>query len=191
MIVFDASGSMSGRIKGETKMAIARRVVRELVTALPANTRLGLVAYGHRKANDCQDIELLIAPGALDKDKFVKAVDALEPRGMTPLSAALEFAAQALTYRESKASIVLVSDGLETCGKDPCATARALKAAGADLTAHVVAFDLSAKEARGIECIASETGGRFLQANDAASLKDALEMAVAEATVAAAPTPTA
>ena len=181
---------MSGRIKGETKMAIARRVVRELVTALPVNTRLGLVAYGHRKANDCQDIELLIAPDALDKDKFVKAVDALEPRGMTPLSAALEFAAQALKYRESKASIVLVSDGLETCGKDPCATARALKAAGADLTAHVVAFDLSAKEARAIECIASETGGRFLQANDAASLKDALEMAVAEATVAAAPAPT-
>lgn len=66
LIVFDASGSMSSRIKGETKMAIARRVVRELVTALPANTRLGLVAYGHRKANDCQDIELLIAPDVLD-----------------------------------------------------------------------------------------------------------------------------
>ncbi len=181
---------MSGRIKGETKMEIARRVVRELITALPANTQLGLVAYGHRKAGDCQDIELLIAPGTLDKERFVKAVEALEPRGMTPLSAALEFAAQALKYRESKASIVLVSDGLETCNKDPCATARALKAAGADLTAHVVAFDLSAKEARAIECIASETGGRFLQANDAASLKDALEMVVAEATVPAAPTPT-
>jgi len=54
---------------------------------------------------------------------------------------------------------------------------------------HAVAFDLSAREAKAIECIARETGGRFLQANDAASLKDALELAVVETVVAAAPRP--
>ncbi len=64
IIVLDASGSMNERIRGETKMAIAHRAVRELIESLPATTRIGLVAYSHR-SNRCDDIELLIPPGPL------------------------------------------------------------------------------------------------------------------------------
>ena len=93
LIVLDASGSMAERIKGETKMEIAKRAVRELVASLPDGARLGLVVYGHRKPTDCDDIELLIPPAKLDRAAFVAAVDAIKPKGRTPLSAALEFAA--------------------------------------------------------------------------------------------------
>jgi Ca-activated chloride channel family protein len=189
IIVLDASGSMRERIKGETKMDIAKRAVRELVESLPAETNLGLVVYSHRKANDCADIELMIPPAKVDKQAFIRAVTAIQPKGMTPLSAAVEFAANTLGYTRQRANIILISDGLETCGKDPCATAARLKAAGAGLTVHVVGFDLTAKEAKAIACIANTTGGRFLQANDAVSLKDALHVAVAEAAVAAAAKP--
>jgi Ca-activated chloride channel family protein len=191
LIVLDASGSMTERIKGETKIDIAKRAVRELVASLPDDARLGLVVYGHRKPDDCNDIELLIPPLRLDRVAFVAAVNAVKPKGRTPLSAALEFAARSLDYTKQASNVILVSDGLETCNQDPCATAARLKAAGVNFIVHAVAFDLSARDAKKFACIASATGGRFLQANDAATLKDALYVAVTEASVAtpAKPTP--
>src|SRR5690606_31403545 len=76
--------------------------------------------------------------------------------------------------------VILVSDGIETCVADPCAIARKLEETGVDFTAHVVGFDLKAEELRQIACIAQETGGRFLPAQDAASLGDALSLAISE-----------
>lgn len=191
IIVLDASGSMRERIKGETKMDIAKRAVRELVESLPDAGQLGLVVYSHRKPNDCDDIELLIPPGKLAKATFVAAVEAVKPNGRTPLSAAVQFAAAALDFKNQPANVILISDGLETCGQDPCATVARLVAAAKKLTVHAVAFDLSAKEGKSFECLAAASGGRFLQANDASSLKDALYVVIAETVATAAPTPPA
>lgn len=191
LIVLDASGSMRERIKGESKMDIAKRAVRELVEGLPAAAQLGLVVYSHRSAGDCKDIELLIPPGPLDRAAFITAVEQIKPRGMTPISAALEFAASALDHPARPGCIILVSDGEETCGKDPCTTAARLTGTGVEMIVHTVAFDMSARQAKSIACIARTTGGRFLQAQDAASLKDALAVAVAESVIPPAPPPAA
>ncbi len=169
---------MRGRIKGESKIEIAKHVVHELVDGLPDSTRLALVVYGHRRTTGCNDIELLIPPGPLDRTAFLQAVDSIKPRGMTPIANALDFAARALLQAGTAGNIVLVTDGLETCDKNPCTVARRLKSEGIVLAVHAVAFDLSAKEAKSLACIASETGGRLLVASDAASLQDALEIAV-------------
>jgi Ca-activated chloride channel family protein len=180
LIVLDASGSMRERIGGETKMALAQRAVHELVDRLPPTAVLGLVAYSHRR-NECDDIELLVPPKPLDRTALLQAVDGLKPKGPTPLAASLRFAAEAVGVREHRATIVLVSDGLETCGGDPCLTAADLASVGPGLTIHAVGFALDAHQARKFACIATATSGRFLQANDAASLSDALGLAVAEA----------
>ena len=191
LIILDASSSMTERIKGqtETKMDIAKRAVRELVEGLPDHARVGLVVYGHREQNNCDDIELLIPAGKLDRTAFISAVNAIRPKGRTPLAASLEFAAKALDTTHKPAAIILVSDGVDTCNGDPCATAARLKASAVGLVIHTVAFNLSAREAQKIACIAAATGGRSLEANDAASLKDALNVAVVEASKPAAPAP--
>ena len=59
VIVFDASGSMWGQIKGKTKIKIAREVMGTLVKDWNEDIELGLMAYGHRKKGDCNDIEML------------------------------------------------------------------------------------------------------------------------------------
>lgn len=173
---------MWGQIKGKPKIEIAREVVRDLVRDLPSDTELGLMAYGHRRKGDCEDIELLIPVGKVDKQAFVKTVDAIMPKGMTPITAALELAAEGLGYKENKATVILVSDGLETCNADPCAAAKNLEQLGVDFTAHVIAFDLTPEETEKLRCIAEATGGKFFPASDAASLKDALTLAVGAAT---------
>ena len=64
LIVLDASGSMAAMAGAQTRMTIARGVVTQLVQNWNPALPLGLMAYGHRRKNDCSDIELLAPPGA-------------------------------------------------------------------------------------------------------------------------------
>ena len=90
-------------------------------------------------------------------------------------------AAEALRYTEERATVILVSDGIETCNPDPCAAARALEQAGIDFTAHVIGFDVTDPEALAqMQCLAGETGGQFLTAANADQLGNALSRVVEE-----------
>lgn len=188
MLVLDASGSMWGQIDGVAKIQIARETVAGLFSGLDQEMDLGLMAYGHREEGNCQDIETLIPVGQGSPEAIVGAVNGIKPLGKTPLSDSVRQAAQQLGYTESKATVILVSDGLENCNADPCAVAAELEAAGVDFTAHVVGFDLSEEEQQALSCMAENTGGRFLAASDAASLSAALSQVV-QTTQEAAPTP--
>lgn len=174
IIVYDASGSMWGQIDGVSKIEIARDVMAEIIEGWSDKTNLGLVVYGHSSEGDCQDIETLIAPSPLDKTDFINTINGIRPKGKTPISAAIQHAADALSYRDNPASIVLISDGLETCQADPCAVAAELAQQGVSFTAHVIGFDLEDEAHEHLACIAQNTGGIFVPAQNANELKSAL-----------------
>lgn len=173
LLILDASGSMWGQIDGVNKIVIAKDVLEELVLGLPEEQRLGLVVYGHRRKGDCKDIQTLADVGA-NREDVIKQLRAVSPRGKTPLTASVEHAAKHLNYRKKAATVVLVSDGLETCDADPCALARLLEENGLDFTVHVVGFDVTTEEREGLQCIADETGGSLLTADNAEQLTEAL-----------------
>ncbi len=173
ILILDASGSMWGQIEGVNKIVIAKDVVEGLIRSLPEQQRLGFVAYGHRRKGDCEDIETLADVG-VEREKVIDALRALSPRGKTPLSKSVEHAATQLNYTRQAATVILVSDGLETCDADPCALARTLEANGLDFTVHVVGFDVTEQERKGLSCIAQETGGSFFAADNADELTQAL-----------------
>ncbi|NCO86245.1 MAG: VWA domain-containing protein [Rhodobacterales bacterium] len=180
ILVLDASGSMWGQIDGVNKIVIAREVIAGLLADFPADQNLGLTVYGHRTRGECTDIETIIAPGLDNRDAIAAAVNAINPRGMTPMTDSVIAAAEALRFTEQKATVILVSDGIETCNPDPCAAARVLEEAGIDFTAHVVGFDVTEAEAlRQMQCLADETGGLFLTASNADELTSALEQVAA------------
>ena len=141
MLVLDASGSMWGQIGGKTKIAIAREAVDSMLDGWNGGD-LGLIAYGHRRKGDCADIEVLQAIGPDTAAGIRKQVNALNPKGMTPITASVRMAAEQLRFTEQKATVILVSDGEETCSADPCALGKELEAMGVDFTAHVVGFDI-------------------------------------------------
>lgn len=174
VIVYDASGSMWGQIEGVSKIEIAREVMADLVNGWPDGANLGLVTYGHRSEGDCTDIETLIAPAPVDRSSFIRTVNAIQPKGKTPLSAAVQHAASALSWRDNPATVVLISDGVETCQADPCALAEQLSRQGVNFTTHVVGFDLADDAHDQLACIAENTGGVFVSAQNATELKDAL-----------------
>lgn len=173
MVVMDSSGSMWGQIDGHSKHDIARKVMRDIVNSNPELGAAGLIAYGHRRKGDCNDIELLRKPGA--SVPLADVVDKLVPAGKTPLTAAVETAAETLDIEEKPAIVILVTDGIETCDADPCAAAAALEARGIDFTVYVVGLGLSIDEGRQVACLAEETGGQYIKASNADELSEALE----------------
>ncbi|MDX1786376.1 MAG: VWA domain-containing protein [Roseovarius sp.] len=190
MVVFDGSNSMWGQIDGVAKIEIARDVMENLLGEWTTTRRVGLMAYGHRRRGDCTDIETLIAPATGTAADILAQINRITPTGKTPLTDAVEMAAKQLSYTDRPATVVLISDGLESCERDPCALARALKQGGVGFTAHVVGFGLgNAEDTASLACIAEETGGTYIQANNASELGAALS--TLGETVAEAPEPVA
>jgi Ca-activated chloride channel family protein len=177
VMVLDASNSMWGRIDGEPKIAVARRVIGDLIDDWDSATHLGLVAYGHRREGDCTDIETVVPVGEVDPPAFARRVEGLMPRGRTPLTAAVRRAAELLRYADRPATVILLSDGIETCNADPCALAEELERGGVAFTAHVVGFDVTdPNDQAQLSCLADNTGGQFLTADSADELAEALRV---------------
>jgi Ca-activated chloride channel family protein len=182
ILVLDASGSMWGQIDGVAKITIAQQVITDLLNTLPEDQNLGLTVYGARARGDCSDIQTVVAPGPGTRDAIAAAVAGIRPLGKTPMTDAVIAAAEALRYTEDSATVILVSDGVETCNPDPCAAAKLLEEAGINFTAHVIGFDVGSDPdaLAQMQCIAAETGGQFLTAANASELTAALESVVAE-----------
>jgi hypothetical protein len=174
---------MWGQIDGRPKLEIARETVAEVLGTIPANQEIGLLAYGHRERGNCADIELMVPPGPGTGAEIAGRVNEMRFQGKTPLTEAVRQAADALRSTEQAATVVLVTDGLETCDADPCALARELEQSGLAFTAHVIGFGLTEEEGAQVSCLADETGGMYLQAADASALADALTQTVAAAVV--------
>lgn len=178
MVVLDASGSMWGQIDGKPKLQIARETLREVLKDMPSEVELGLMAYGHREKGNCGDIELIVPPAKGTAGLISDKVDKLKFIGKTPLSEAVKRAAEVVRYTEDKATVVLVTDGIETCGVDVCAMGKQLEEQGVDFTAHVVGFGLSRAQGKQVACLAENTGGTYFSASDAFELVTALNETV-------------
>lgn len=180
VIVMDGSGSMWGQAGGRTKIELAREALSQVLSEATSDMQIGLLAYGHRVRGQCSDIEQLVPVGPADTTvpAILDAARRITPRGMTPLTDSVLQAAQSLQYSEQAATVILLTDGVETCEGDPCALGRMLAQQGIDFTAHVVGFDMTDAEQRTVACLAEETGGLFLAANDAEDLARALRQTI-------------
>jgi len=190
MIVFDGSGSMSEmgfNNLDEPRIFEARKAVRRAMPPIAKRRRLGLIVYGPSDGDACSSVDLRFPPVRDAAPAIIDAVETLEPTGETPLTAAVQAAADVLGYRENPGIVVLVTDGKETCGGEPCALAAEL-AKGADLTVHVIGFRVRGehfnwdKKGRNdytdatsvARCLADQTGGKYVPAETVDDLVAAL-----------------
>ena len=175
MIILDASGSMYGHINGKAKIEIAKEVIHKIVPAISPEVKIGLSAYGHQKKGDCSDIEVLLRPGEASRDELLSRMDGITPKGMTPISQSIKMVTDLIKGNEEETTIILVSDGKETCAADPCGTVKALKDSGVKFVLDVIGFDVSTEERDQLMCIAKAGGGKYYAASDADSLLAALK----------------
>ena len=179
-IVLDVSGSMRSSLGSQVKIDAAKSAIRQTVAGLPDGSVVALRYYGHRVAQErkdesCRDTELVVPFQPLDKARFLGALDRAVPRGQTPIAYSLQQAAQDFgAPSDEERAMILVSDGIETCGGDPLATVRDLSAKGFKVKVHTIGFDVDAAARAQLEAISGATGGEYFDARSASALADTL-----------------
>lgn len=183
MLIFDASGSMWGQVNKKAKITIAKEAMDLIVNDLPDNINIGLVAYGHRRKGDCDDVETLVPLGPLDAKSFLAKVNSLSPKGKTPMVRSIRQTADAIKHLEDETTILLVSDGEETCDPEPCNFVAELNKLGIKFRLHVVGFDVGGETEEQLKCMAKAGNGEYFPAKDAGKLKDALDTVIEKTVV--------
>src|SRR5260221_5415963 len=165
IVILDASGSMTEKIEGNrSKIDIAKQVVGERIRNLDSHVDVSFMVYGHRIKGDCDDIELMVPPEVSDHEMILKRLAQIQPKGRTPICRSVEKAAEALRYTEDKASVVIVTDGEETCGGDPCSLRKKLRDTGVDFRNHIIRLGVAKREGARLGCLAYESRPMLLVA---------------------------
>jgi hypothetical protein len=186
-LILDSSGSMAEPTNtGEPRIDAAKRVLNEVVDAIPEDRpelNVGFRVFGHEgdntqagRAVSCQSSELTVPMEGVDRAALREQVDNYSPVGWTPIGLSLERAGGDFpdAAEDVVNAIILVTDGLETCDRDPCSIATSLNASAASVTAYVVGLGLNEEELRITSCIAENTGGQIVGAQNAEELSAAL-----------------
>merc|ERR1712194_924941 len=124
---------MRANWEGKTRMQIAKGALAKIVDSLKVNKNLelGLRVYGHqfdRKHQNCQDSRLEVAFGENSHYEIINKLKTIVPKGVTPISISLEKAANDFPLDPSYRNvIIIITDGLESCGGDPCLVSKALQ----------------------------------------------------------------
>jgi Ca-activated chloride channel homolog len=163
-----------------------RNALAKVLPIVTRHRRVGLVTYGPTRTpglfNQCDNIELDLPPTPNAAAQIMASVESLVPAGGTPLTRAVEQAAEMLDFKSEPGVIVLLTDGEDTCGGSPCEVGKQLHAAAAQLTIHVIGLRVKGLSWTGesniveTQCLAEQNGGLYLTPETTDDLIDALEM---------------
>lgn len=181
LIIFDCSNSMFGIWESDSKFNIAKRLVGQMVDSLSRerNVQLALRCYGHQKPyppQDCDDTKLEV-PFSRDNGWQIKAkLNKLKPSGTTPIALSLEACAKDFPDRSSRNIVLLITDGKEECGGDPCAISAALQSKGIVLRPFIVGVGKMDEEiTSSFNCI-----GNYYDASSESSFKQVLKVIITQ-----------
>ncbi|MEM9059178.1 MAG: vWA domain-containing protein [Pseudomonadota bacterium] len=192
LLVFDGSGSMSENgfnQLDEPRILLARRAIAEAMPQIATHRKVGLLTYGPGPGDACENIDLKFPPISNAAPRVIAEIELLEPSGDTALTQAVRDAAEVLDFQNESATVVLLTDGKETCGGAPCELGATLAEDGHDITVHVIGFkvrgDFFSWAGQGRDeyingktvarCLADQTGGLYVSTETVSELADALK----------------
>lgn len=189
LLVVDSSQSMTELTEeGDRRIDSAKRSLRN-VRGLLSKYQVGVICFGHRvnanAENCCQDIETAMPIGAFSSASYESMVNSLVPTGKTPLADSLKRAKDMLVARgkDVPKSVIVLTDGIETCGGDPIAVANEMRRLGINLKIHVIGFAVDDKAREQLKRIADPDS--YYHAANGTELAKAIPIVVEKA----APTP--
>jgi Ca-activated chloride channel family protein len=181
LFLLDASGSMLAPWEGRARMDVAKDLLAKMVDSLNAypNLELGLRAYGHlhdKSENNCEDSKLEV-PFAPKNAATIKArLKTLVPQGNTPITySLLQSAGDFPTHKTARNVLILITDGLESCKGDPCATSLALQRKHIFLKPFVIGIGAEKDFGKQLECL-----GQYYNAADVKTFRTILNDVVAQ-----------
>ena len=179
--LFDGSQSMYGKWQTGAKIDVAKKLMNELLDSLRfiPNLELALRVYGHQKnfpPQDCDDSKLEVPFSKGNISEIQRVLKGIVPRGTTPIAISLERSAADFPETPSRNILVLITDGIEECGGDPCAVSQALQKKGIFLKPFVIGMGLDVELKKTFDCV-----GRFFDATNESMFKQALDIVISQA----------
>lgn len=180
LFIFDASQSMLGRWQSGRKIDIAKKLLSNMVDSLQdiENLEIGLRVYGHKSSyppQDCDDTHLevnfLQAKHAVNIIK--KKLSVVRARGTTPIARSLEEGAKDFPNGDARNIVILITDGKEECGMDPCAVSRLYQKKGIILKPFVIGVGLDKSWKKSFDCV-----GRFFDASKESDFTNILNVVI-------------
>ncbi|MDR3616950.1 MAG: VWA domain-containing protein [Candidatus Obscuribacterales bacterium] len=188
MFLLDASYSMKEKLNGaEKKINAAKQVLETALARIPNDVNIGMRVFGQGytgTGSDCFQTQLLVPLGLHNRNSIIQRTRTIEPFGLTPLAYALrQTVEEDFRYAQGAKTIILISDGADTCGADPCAFMRLLPRYGVKIKCDVVGLDVHHDNAarNQLNCIANATGGKYYDANTSGDLIDSVSQSVDKA----------
>jgi Ca-activated chloride channel homolog len=142
------------------------------------NVQFALRVYGHQKGfppQDCDDTRLEVPFAPSNADRIKRKLNTIVPKGTTPIARSLEACAEDFTpCTNCRNIVVLITDGIEECGGDPCAVSRGLQQKGIILKPFIIGVgrDFSAD----FDCV-----GQYFDASSERAFRTALNVVIAQA----------
>ena len=181
LLIFDCSNSMFGIWESDSKFNIAKRLVSQMVDSLnrQPNVQMALRCYGHQKKyppQDCDDTKLEVAFARDNAFQIKQKLNKLAPSGTTPIALSLEACAKDFPDKNARNIVLLITDGKEECGGDPCAISAALQSKGIVLRPFIVGVGkLDEDIAKSFSCI-----GNYYDASSESGFKQVLNVIISQ-----------
>ena len=182
LFMFDASQSMSGYWESDKKISIARNFLIGVVDSLETlpNVQMALRVYGHQSPvlmRDCQDTKLEVAFDLNNAHKIRQKLRFLKPNGNTPIAYSLEQAANDFPpCPDCRNIVILITDGIEECGGDPCAVSRRLQEQGITLKPFIIGIGIDPNFKKTFDCV-----GYYYNAVREEDFKEVLRVVITQA----------
>jgi len=138
VILFDRSSSMNAMLEGVPKIEMGRQLFKQLATDGATNEHVLVRFFAGGLADDdasnCKASVVALPFGARAAGVFESLYADLTAKGKkTPLAYATELAKTDLDGWRGERRIIIISDGMDTCGEDPLSLADELGAADIEL----------------------------------------------------------
>ncbi len=178
LVIMDASRSMLSTWGTTTKWTAAKQILVELADSVDAipEVQSALRVYGHQTIqmeNDCFDSKLEVPFSTSNADRFKKALNYLRPQGVTPIAYSLEQSIGdfgTITPGEHNV-IVLITDGAESCGSNPCEVVEQLRLKGVIMKSYVIGLGIEEEDFGQFECM-----GDFMNIENPSGIEDILDL---------------
>lgn len=184
-IVLDCSGSMAKQINGKTMMEIAKNSIMEVLESMPSNAKVGLRVFGHKGNNtnsgkelSCSSNELIYPISNLNIGEIEKVLSPLKPTGWTSISDSIQKGSEDLKDFKGEKDLnilYIITDGIETCGKDPRTVASDLKSNNTNIVLGIIGFNVDSVQNQVLREISNAADGYYANAKDAPSLTSELQ----------------
>jgi len=173
---------MNARWQSDTRINVAKRILIEIVDSLEGvpNVEMALRVFGHQTPFppiDCSDTKLEIPFAPNNGRRIVNKIRGLIPRGGTPIAYSLEQAANDFPPCDNcRNIIILITDGIEECGGDPCAASEYLQRRGIALKPFIIGIGVGQNFSEAFGCV-----GRYFDVSQESEFLSAFHIVISQA----------